>query len=62
MLASVDSLTVPFFYSFSQQTIAFSESVAWVWTERLIDLIYIVDIFLAFRTTYIDSTTGDEIR
>ena len=33
-----------------------------MWTERLIDLIYILDIALAFRTTYIDGGTGDEIR
>ena len=31
------------------------------WTERFIDFVYILDIIFAFRTTYIDSVTGDEI-
>ena len=62
VLASVDSLSVPFFYCFKLQTASFAESQGWQWANRLIDLIYILDIVLAFRTTYIDGGTGDEIR
>ena len=62
VLASIDSITVPFFFSFKLQTEAFSGSTGWLWTETIIDLIYIIDIVLHFRTTYIDRVTGDEIR
>ena len=62
VLASIDSITVPFFFCFYLQTKAFSTSTAWLWTETIIDLIYIIDIVLHFRTTYIDRVTGDEIR
>ena len=29
--------------------------------NSFIDLLFVVDIFLTFRTTYINSSTGDEI-
>lgn len=61
VIASFDSVTVPFLFSFTQQTSEFSDSTSWQWTGRFIDFIYIVDIIFAFRTTYIDVVTGDEI-
>ena len=61
VIASFDSLTVPFLFSFTQQTREFSDSPGWQWTGRFIDFIYIVDIIFAFRTTYVDVVTGDEI-
>ena len=60
-IASFDSLTVPFLYSFTYQTAKFTASTGWKWIGRVIDTVYIVDIIFAFRTTYIDRVTGDEI-
>ena len=59
LIASVDSVMMPVLFSFTVQTAVFAESWTWKFLESTVDILYILDILIQFRTTYFDKSTGD---
>jgi hypothetical protein len=58
ILAIYNSITIPLAIAFKPD---FLESVTVAVLNAVIDLFFLVDIFVNFRTTYISTKTGDEI-
>ena len=59
VLALYNSVMTPFSFSF-EYVAARSSQTPLVQIELIIDIIYLVDIYFGFTTSYIDSFTGDE--
>ena len=57
-LATWNCLWIPLDIAFEPEA---SDSVFLIVVDNLIDFCFLIDIFLTFRTTYIKSSTGDEI-
>lgn len=57
-LATWNCLWIPLDIAFEP---AISNSIPMVILDNLIDFFFIIDIFITFRTTYIKSSTGDEV-
>jgi hypothetical protein len=57
-LAIFTTLAVPFFVAFTPDLTTSTEIVT---VELIIDVVYLADIFLNFRTSFISRHTGDEI-
>lgn len=58
LLATWNCYAIPFEIAFDPP---FSESTPWLVANAIIDFIFFIDIILTFRTTYINSSGGDEI-
>ena len=58
VLAIFNSITIPIQLSFKPP---FLDSVMIRYINNMIDLCFILDIVLTFRTTYFNPITGDEI-
>lgn len=60
LLAMYNSVTIPIaiFYGDKGPSIIQSEMIAFI--DALVDLIFLIDIILTFRTTYLDTTLGRE--
>lgn len=57
-LALYSSITIPLGISFQEP---FLDQVGIVIFDSFVDLIFFVDLFVNFRTTYLDKETGEEI-
>ena len=60
LLAMYNSITIPIaiFYADDGPTLIASESIALC--DAVIDLIFLIDVILTFRTTYLDTVLGQE--
>jgi hypothetical protein len=58
-LAIFNAFEIPIMLSFEPE---FMETVYWVYFDLIINLLFCIDILASFRTAYINSKTGEEIR
>ena len=52
-----NALTIPYEFAYSLDT-----NIFFYVLDRILDATFIIDVFVNFRTIYIDSRTGDEVR
>ena len=60
LIASLDTITMPLFHSFDQLK-SIKESGVYMFAKHSVAFIYILDIIVAFRTTFYSKSTGEEI-
>ena len=58
VLALYNSITIPLSIAFQEP---FLETVGIVIFDSFVDLVFFIDLFINFRTSYISTTTGEEI-
>ena len=58
MLALYNSITIPLSIAFDDPSL---EEVGVIVFDSFVDLVFFVDLFINFRTTYIPTSTGEEV-
>lgn len=58
VLAAWNCFTIPFFVAFEPEV---ADHIGVTVMDGVIDLLFLMDIILNFRTTYIDPNTGNEV-
>lgn len=58
LMATWNCYSIPFEIAFEPEV---AKSIPWIVLDTIIDFFFFIDIILTFRTTYIDSSGGDEV-
>ena len=59
LLALYNAYSIPFEIAFAPESL---ESVGVTLLNAFVDLCFLMDLIFSFRTTYIDTLTGDEVK